>query len=183
MSDPELTSNGTSKPLELRQRAVLLAGVLVIACMVCWLQWRALASAKDTYRVAVQQLTQIRTDAARIQALQRVPKTATSRERTNDEPLAQVQRSLTAAGIDRSQWHDSIPQPPRRLPQSEYTTHATRLYLEGVRLREFAAFIHHLHVDDPTLRASAINLTNRKSDMPDYDVDLAVSYLVYAPQG
>lgn len=55
--------------------------------------------------------------------------------------------------------------------------------MEGASLRELAAFIHHLQANDPTLRASAINLTNRKSDTPDYDVDLAVSYLVYAPRG
>ncbi len=53
---------------------------------------------------------------------------------------------------------------------------------EGTVMREpckNAAF----DIEDPTLTVSSVDLTNRLPETTEYDVDLAVSYLVFAPQG
>lgn len=165
-----------------RQATAILAGLLAIACLVAWFQGRSLASTRDTHYTALRQLEQMSADAERIIALRQAPKSATSRRRANEELLAQIERALATAGIDRSQWHDSIPQPPIRLPNSDYKKLTTRLYFQAITPRQLAAFSHHLESTDPTLRLTALNLTNRHHDSPNYDIDLAVSYLVYAPQ-
>lgn len=165
-----------------RRRITLLAGLLALVGLLCWSQWRALASTKDTYATALRQLDQMRIDKERIEKLRRTPRTATSRTRPNEELLAQIEQSLEAAGIDRAKWHDSVPQPAVRLPRSDYKRMTTRLYFEAITVKQLAAFAHHLQSSDPTLHVSAVNLTNRHTDRPDFDVDLAVSYLVYAPQ-
>lgn len=165
-----------------RQRLILLAGLLALAGLALWFQSRALASTRDTHATALRRLDQMRTDAQRIKTLRQTPKSAASRTRANEELLAQVERSLAAADIDRTHWHDSIPQPPIRLPNSDYKRLTTHLYFESVTLRQLATFGHNLQARDPTLHISALNLTNRHPDNPTYDADLAVSYLVYAPR-
>ena len=165
-----------------KQRSLILVGVLSIVMAFVWLQWRALASTNDTYETALAQLDQMRADVLRIQSLRQVPQAAAGRPRRNEELLAQVERALEAAGIDHAHWHDSIPQPPVRLPKSDYKRLTTRLYFEDVTLWQLAAFAHHLEAADPTLAVSAVNITNRRLEGSDYDVDLAVSYLVYNPR-
>ncbi len=63
-----------------------------------------------------------------------------------------------------------------------YKKLTTRLYFQAITPQQLAAFSHHLESTDPTLRVSALNLTNRQLGSPHYDIDLAVSYLVYVPQ-
>lgn len=164
------------------RRTILFGGMLIAACLLGWLQWRAYGSTQDTYAAALRQLNQMRTDAGRIKAQRHSPQAAVSRTRPNEELLGQVEQALSAAGIDRGKWHDSIPQPLVRLPKSDYKRLATRLYFEAVTLKRLAAFAHHLRLEDPTLRVSAVNLINRNTESPEFDVDLAVSYLVFAPR-
>ena len=171
-----------SKPAVQRSRRyILLAACFIVLFLAAWLQHRALASLADTHQVATQRLASMRSDAARILALKQAPRSAASRTRASEDLLAQIERSLGAAGIDRGCWHDSIPQPPTRIPQTDYKQFTTRIYLQSIALRDMAAFILHLQTADPTLRVSAIDLTNRDADGPNYDADLAVSYLVYSP--
>ena len=164
------------------QVVAVLSGLLVVGCMMCWLQWRTLASMKDSYTTALLQLDQMRRNAGEIKALRQTPRTAVSRTRANEELLAQVEQSLSSAGIDRAKWHDSIPQPAVRLSRSDYKKLTTRLYFEAMNLNQLAAFVYHLQEGDPTLQISSVNLGNTRKDSLDYDVDLGISYLVYAPQ-
>lgn len=85
------------------------------------------------------------------------------------------------ADIERNRWHDSVPQPPARVPRTDYKRMTTRLYLEGVAPGQVAAFVHGLHAKDPTLRLAGFNLTSRRPDTPDFDVELGIAYLVLAP--
>ena len=143
--------------------------------------FESIASVRDTRDTGVRQLEQMRLDAKRIAALRQAPHAAAIRTHPNEELLGQLERALAAA-IDRSRWHNSIPQPPIRLPNSDYKKLTTRLYLETVTLKQLATFDHNLQSNDPALHVSAINLTKRHPDTPHFDLDLAVSYLVYAPQ-
>ena len=92
--------------------------------------------------------------------------------------VGQVERALGNAGIANDRWAQSVPQPPRRLPQSDYRQHATRFYFESVTLRQLAAFAHNLRTDDPTLHVSSLNLTNRQPETQHFDVEVSLSYLV-----
>lgn len=165
-----------------RQRAAILTGLLAIVSLLGWMQWRALGSMRDTYDAALAQFDQMQADAARIHTLQQTPQAALGRTRANEELLAQVEESLKAAGIDPTSWHDSIPQLPVRLPQSDYKRMTTQVYLEGIAMQQLAAFTHHLRVIDPALRVSSLNITSRERDSLGYDADLGVSYLVFAPR-
>ena len=173
----ESTDRGTA----LRSRSLLLVGGLALALLLCFLQWRGYASALDSRRAAVSQLERMRADAERIEKLRDAPRTAASRPRANEELLAQIEGALDRAGIARDQWRDSIPQPELRLPKSDYVRHATRIRLEGVSLRQLAAFAHHLQTADPTLWIESLTLTNRDRDTDRYDSEASVAYLVFAP--
>jgi hypothetical protein len=175
--------NVEPRPVEKNPRLrLLVVGLAVlIAALLAWLQGRATASAADTFRVARNQLVQTRDDAQVIRQLRRTPMTAAARARTNQDLLAQVEKALAAAGVDRTLWQDSVPQPPTRIPNSDYLKVTTRLYFEDLTLQKVAAFSHHLRAVDPTLTVSAVGLSNRRGEGPGFDVELGVSYLVFAP--
>ena len=184
MTEPSLTNPdtgvGASRDCS-RQRLVVLLGFLAVSLLLCWLQARTLASTADAYEVVQRQLEQMRADARQVLALCEAPRSAVSRTRPNEELLAQIEHSLAAANIDRSHWHDSMPQPATRLPKSNYKRLTTRVYFQNVTLKELTTFCHHLQQADPTLQVTALALTNRSADTNAYDVELAVSYLVYEP--
>jgi hypothetical protein len=175
--------NVNVRPREKSSRVQLLAveSAVLAATLLAWLQGRATASAADTFRVAGGQLAQMRDDAQVIQKLRQTPMTAVARARTNQELLAQVEKALAATGVDRALWQDSVPQPPTRVPNSDYLKVTTRLYFGDLALQKVAAFSHHLRAVDPTLTVSAVGLSNRRSEGPEFDVEMGVSYLVFAP--
>jgi len=164
-----------------KQQTTLMAGTFVLILMLVWFQWRVLASTNDTWSQGLTQLTSMRGDAERIAVLRQTPQTVAGQTRTSQELLGQVENALSAAGIDRSLWNDSVPEPIVRLPQSDYRRVGTRLYLTSLTLQQLAAFVHTLESGDATLHVSALNLTNRDQESPAFDVDLVVSYLVYSP--
>ena len=173
---------GLIRRLTVRDRLLVLTAVVAIAGLWCWLEWRSLESARASVAGGLVQLSRMQADADAIIALRRKPVAAASRSRPNEELLAHVERSLGVAEIDHDKWRDSIPQPVSRRPGSDYRRHTTRIILSEVTLKQLAAFAHSLTADDPTLHASAITISNRKEESEHFDVDLAMSYLVFAPQ-
>lgn len=168
------------KPRSRRRYAWLYLAAPVIVGLVAWAQWRALASRRDTLDLAHQQLAGMRSDAERIRQFREAPRAAVSRARTNEELLAQVERALSAAGIDRQRWLDSVPQPPVRDTGSPYVRHATRLYMEAIEPRQLAALVVQLESDDTTLRVSALQWAARP-DGRAFNAEMELSYLVFAP--
>lgn len=160
----------------------MLITLLVVMIGLCWLQYRGLSSLRSTYATCLAETAQMQADAAKIASLQQAPRAATGRTRANEVLLAAVENALDSSGIDRAKWQDSVPQAPVRPAQSDYRKHSTRLYLEDVDLKELAGFVRSIQTSDPTLRLSSLHLVNRVRDSGDYDIDLALSYLVYAPQ-
>ncbi|MCP4590883.1 MAG: hypothetical protein GY842_09065 [bacterium] len=82
------------------------------------------------------------------------------------ENLAQIDRALAGAGVPKKLWQDSIPQAPQRLA---------------------TAFICRLLGEDPSLSLSSVHVSagrgarKNAGDTPTWRIDLAVSYLTYAP--
>ncbi len=163
-------------------RVMLFTGLSVLLSGLGYLQWRSLASRKDAYRVAAAQLVQMQDDAREVLRLREIPKKAAPRTRTSQELLALVERSVDAVGIPRASWRDSLPQPAVRIPNADYKREATRISLERITLRQLAAFVYDLTTNDPTLQVPTLNLINRVPDKDTFDTDLAVAYLVFAPQ-
>jgi len=174
---------GSTRRLTGRDRALVMAMVVVVAGLWCWLEWRSLAVAQGGVTDGSAQLARMRADADEIIALRQRPVAAASRSRPNEELLAHVERSLAAAGINHAQWRDSIPQPVARKLGGDYRRHTTRIILSDITLKQLAALTHNLTANDPTLHASAITISNRNEETEHFDVDLAVSYLVFAPRG
>lgn len=163
------------------RRLMILGGVVAVAALLAGMQWRTLASVQDTYRVAAAELDQMREDVLAITGLRQVPVTALSRQRTNQELLAQVEKALAAASADRASWLDSVPQPPVQMPGSDYRKLTTRLYFENLSLQQLTLFALELERQDPTLEVSGLNITNRRLDAPGFDVELGAAYLVFSP--
>ena len=165
-----------------RQHTFLLAGTLALSLTLCWTQWRALASTRSTVDSSLVQLQTMSDDAQRILTLQKSPQSAVGQARTSQELLHQVERALSSANIDRSLWSDSVPQAAVRLPGTDYQRAGVRLYFGGLTLQQLTGFAYRLHLDDPTLGVSALNLINRDQESAKFDVDVMVSYLVFAPK-
>lgn len=164
-----------------RRRLLILVCLLAITLLGTWLQWRAYADTRDAEATALAQLAQMRADAAAIESLARQPRQAANRARANQELLAQVEQALQAVGVASDAWRDSVPLPPVRLAGSDYRRYATRIYLEGVSLEQLAALAYQLHIEDPQLSIGAIDLARRSADDDLVNVDLELTYLVYAP--
>jgi len=158
----------------------LLGGLLVLAMFAVLGQWKALASTRDRLTTAQRQTMSMRDDADLIRSLRAAPKVVAGRARGSEELLATIEKALATAGIDRSRWQDSVPQPTVRLPGEDYSQHSTRLYFDGLTLRELASFAVSLDVVDPTLSVSAVSLSNRQIDSPHFAGEVSVSYLVYS---
>ncbi len=163
------------------KRAIVLAGLAALTAGLCVLQVRTLASAQDTYQTQVTELATMRADAGAILTLRNKPRSAAMQTRPNQDVLAQVENALKTSAIDRSSWRDSIPQLPRRVAGTDYKEVTTRLYFEKLSLQQLAAFAQNLRQIDGTLTLSMINLSGRTYATPEYDVDVGVSYRVYAP--
>lgn len=171
------------RPNRSRERLMLLAGVLALCVLLAGFQWRALGARAETHATLAVRLDQMRHDAERINALRDAPRSALSRSRPSDELLAQVEKALAAAGIDRGAWRDSVPAPAVPVPGSDYRRLTTRLYFEQVGLKQLASFAEALESADATLSVSAVNLRAREESSQLYDADVGVAYLLYAPKG
>ncbi len=165
-------------------RTALLVAVAVCSLigLAAWLHWRSANSARDTHEVQSAALIRMRQDMRRIVALRDTPQQATDRERPNEELLAQIEAAMKTAGVPASCWQDSIPQPVQRLPQSPYQRFSTRLYFEDVTLEQTLHFAHAILAADASLAVSALRLSApARDETMVWNVDLAVSYLVYSP--
>ncbi len=166
--------------------AKLALGLLVgaVLALACWLQGRAVRTAQATYAARLAALERMQSDADRIRALRQTPRLAAERQRPDEELLGTVEQALQAAGVPADLWQDSIPQAPVRLPQSPYQRHSTRLYFEDLTLEQIVRFTHALLETDPSLAIPALHLSGgARAESATWNVDLAVSYLVYAPAG
>ena len=172
---PDATGGG-------QRRLLFSLALCSLAGLACWTQWRVQRSAQSRYdarRVAVQRML---IDAQRIGAMRRAPRRAAERERPKEELLAQIETSLTGAGIPIQLWQDSIPQTPQRLAESPYQRFSTRLYFESISLDQLVRFTHRLLAGDPSLAISSLHLAAPPGgDETRWNADLAVGYLVYAP--
>lgn len=154
----------------------LVAALLVLATLLygrgAWALERRCGSMQS-------QLDSMKLDAARILDLRQIPQAALGRLKSSEELLATVELALSAAGIAREQWKDSIPQPLSRVAGTNYQKQATQLYLDDLSLQKLAMFVIALHDKDPTLSVSSLGLTQRPT--AEYDVDLSIEYLVFSP--
>ncbi|MCP4589439.1 MAG: hypothetical protein GY842_01715 [bacterium] len=165
--------------------------LLAVACATLagwwWLQQRALGSAGHALAAQAAALARMETDAEIIAQLRSAPRTAAERRRPNAELLAQIDRALAGAGVPKKLWQDSIPQAPQQLANSPYTRHTTQLYFEDITLRQATALVCRLLGEDPSLSLSSVHVSagrgSRKNagGAPTWRIDLAVSYLTYAP--
>ena len=174
-----------------RTRLVLIAVACFAAACLWWLQQRSLRSTRHTLTTQTAALARMQSDADRIAQLRTAPQRATDRRKPHDDLMAQINRALSAAGVPKKLWQDSIPQAPQRLANTPYTRHTTRLYFERTTLEQVTGFVHQLLEADPSLTVSAIRVTADKATdkhrildrPPTWRIELAVSYLTYAHTG
>lgn len=157
----------------------LLALTIAVLALMAFLYGRQVAAQAARCRAMQSQLSAMRQNAARILELQQKPQAALARMRSSEEFLGTVEQALVKAGVARDTWKDSIPQPLARVTGTDYQRQTTLLYFDGFNLKQVASFIGELSRLDAALGVSGLNLTARDSG---FDIDIAVSYLVYSPE-
>ncbi len=164
-----------------RRRAVIVSVCLSLGLW-CWLEGRALASAESSHGNLIAQVEHMAVDAGAIAALRTAPRQATEQKRPNDELLDEVRDSLKAASIPLERWVGNDPSLPVRVPKTPYKRFTVRLMFEDVTLRDLVRFAHHLTAVDPALSISNLRIhAPRESDTRVWNVDMSLSYLIYAP--
>jgi hypothetical protein len=121
-------------------------------------------------------------DVARIELLRHAPHLAVERQRPNDELLAKVQEAIGDADLPTESWVGNDPQPPVRIPRSPYKRLSVRLVFEEITLRHLVQFAYHLTEADATLSIPHFRLSAPRAQSGEtWNVDMTVSYLIYAP--
>ena len=77
-----------------RDRLAIAVGLAALCGSVCWLEWRALASASDSLAIKRTRLAAVRSDIDRILTLQQAPRQATDRRMPHDALIAMIDQSL-----------------------------------------------------------------------------------------
>lgn len=150
----------------------------LLLAMGCWIESRALRSLKSRHAAQSASLVAMQDDLSRIQQLTAAPRWADEQRKSSEELLAQIEAALNEAGVPLDRWQDSTPQPPRKLPDQDYTQISTRVFLEKVSLQGIASLGYHLVTRDPSLQITGIRLTAGRA-VSTWDIELTVSYLIY----
>lgn len=165
-------------------RAPVVVPVLVLAAsMWAFFERAELASSRSTCHTQLAHLAAMQADAARIERLRAAPRQATDRQRPHDELAAQIEQAGQRAGLGATALASLWPETPQRLPQSDYPELTTRLGFEDVDLQKITAFAYHLQVLDASLQVTQLRLTAPRADTNHWDVELSITYSIYAPRG
>lgn len=163
-------------------RWAMISGALAAAMLWCWVESRALVSARSSYASAQRQLREMRADAAAIASLRSAPRCATDRERPNDELLDLVRKAISAVDMPPDAWIANDPAEPMRIPQLPYKRLEVRIGFAELTLRHIVQFACKLIELDPTLSIPRVRLTGASKEATDrWNVDLTVQYLIYSP--
>ncbi len=165
-----------------RDRLAIAVGLAALCGLVCWLEWRSLASASDSLAVKRTRLAAVRTDIDRILSLQHAPRQATDRRMPHDALIAMIDQSLRPAGLDPRTLTSVWPESPRRRGASDYLQLTTRLNFEKVTLEQITRFAHHLDATDASLHLTSVRILSQQHAAKLWDVELAVAYRIYAPR-
>lgn len=158
------------------------AAIAALSVLWSWREARQARSSRDSFQTLLVQTEQMSRDVNLLESLRSAPRLAADRERPNSELLEQIRRSLEHAGVAADRWLANDPSPPQRLPDSPYKRFETRLTFQDIGLQRLVAMLHHLVDEDPTLSVSRLRLSAPVTDrQPGWNVDLTLSYLVYAP--
>ena len=177
-----MKSDTSHANVRMDRRYALTACVSMVLALWCWLEARTFASTQRSHESRLAQVEGMSADALAISALRNAPRMAADRQRPNDELLDQVRGALTAAAVPLDRWVGNDPSLPVRVPKTPYKRLSVRLLFEDLSMKQMAGFAYHLIDKDPTLSASYLRVSapaDRTDDV--WNVDLHISYLIYAP--
>lgn len=163
------------------RRTVLVSGFVVLVVAFGLLRIRRASAAADRAYRAASQLAEMERDAHLIQLLEVAPKSSVDRARPNDQLISQVRAAMGIAAIPAAAWKQNDPKQPVRARGSPYLNAGMRVVLEGVSLKQTVALLHSLVAADPTLWVDRLQLTPHSHTNADWDVDVTLSYAIYAP--
>lgn len=149
--------------------------------LVFWWLHASTRDLRNSVAAADAALIGMRSDAEAITSMRHAPPRALDEARPSEQLLSQVDDALAVAGIPKALWRDSVPMPAQRDADGQFVRHTTRLYFEGVSMRQVTELIHVLLTRDPVLRITAIQVSARDKQGT-WSAEMAVSYRVYVPQ-
>lgn len=167
-----------------RAVTVLLVALLVITVWSCF----RLKASYERASVAAVNLADCREIAASIADLRQSPSHASVDVRPVEELSRRIEQAVTFANVPLGKVLRIEPQPARRIPDSSYIRHSTRVELELVSLQQLIMFLVSLEESDSRLQVTEIGLrapTGPSSPATEPEVwnsDVFLSYLVFSPR-
>lgn len=118
----------------------------------------------------------------RIQAIQDRPALASDREQLEAETTGRIEQAATEAGIRQESLAHINPQRPQRIGDSVYKHKPTQVLLRKVTLDQTVKMMHAFGGEDGLQPVSLRLSSPRRDDTgPLWDVELTLTYLIYAP--
>lgn len=180
LGSPGRAERGAMRDAALLRRQAWLATAACGAAAVLVVEfWRADRATVAAGQQRAARAAAVAADAQAIARLQRLPVQATETGLPSSDLLQRVAQAMQAAGLPADALVSTLPQPPRRLPNSDHAEVVHRLLFEGVSMESLARFGHALTYQS-ALRLSALQLgAGRERER--WDADVSVSYWVLAP--
>lgn len=175
------------RPVSTRAGAARRTALTGLVCLVVVLgagrEWHAARSARRAAEGLARRAAAMQADAAAIERLRAAPRLASEEARPNDDLMDEIREALEQAGVEAARWTRTDPGTAARLPKTPYLRLDTRLSLEGVSMRQTAAFVAALAAGNSALRATQLRLRAAGDEAEDiWHADVTISYLIYAPQ-
>jgi len=164
----------------LRRHAVVLTVACAAALAFCAVLGMGVQSGSSQLAQRRARAAPLSADARAIVQLRQRPHQAAEAGLPQADLLARVARAMQTAQLQPQALVSTLPQPPRRLPNSEHVEAVQRLLLENVEIAALVRFCHALTTDCPALRISALHL-RAAPDKESWNVDVCLSYLVLDP--
>lgn len=161
-----------------RQALLATVGCVATALLVLGLG-RADRSAVSALQQRQARAAAVAADAEAIARLQRLPTQAAETGLPSSDLLQCVSQAMQTAGLPADALVSTLPQPPRRLPNSDHAEIVHRLLFEGVSLECLTRFGFAL-THESALHLSALQLRAGR-ERESWDADVSVSYWVLAP--
>lgn len=171
-----------------RQIEFLVTLVLII---LVWFAYAGMASNRQQFAEASEELEQAARLAHQIELLRSKPDQATLESHSQRALAKAIEQSASEVGIKPTRIARIEPQAARRAGDSSYMEHATLVHLESVTLKQLALLADRLRQLDASL--GQLHITTLRIDAPyqqdadspsaeAWNIEFTLTYFVYSPK-
>lgn len=180
-TEPAVVPEPARRQTAVARQTLLLALGCIMAGALCLLQYKQGRANAGELALRQTRAARLAADARAIAQLRDRPRQAAETGLQQADLLARVAVAMKSAGLPPSSLISTLPQPARRIPNSDHAELTHRLILENVPLEALVRFGHGLTAASAELRVSGVHL-RAGTARTEWNADVSVAYWVLAPR-